>query len=240
MESYSFLALIANITPYGLLETRTFVFEDSVVPWSTYMKSFETFGSFFACGYEICAFIPAISKLAQQRQLEHESCNANISPANFVTYQNLLYNITKWQPPPIDKEMRQWSSEYGAAAEVWKHAVLIYFKASMCGSSIEDPETLEDIQGHIELALKSLHGVGSSPYGTIMMWPGLITGSCLTKDEQRQAMLFRMRFSRFPNLHLAQASRLLELLWADPDKRSFGPYGLFIMMKKHNIVLSIA
>lgn len=240
LESYCFLAVVANITPYGLLEPRTLPIDDAFLHSAKHLESYDTFGSFFACGYSICADIPSIAMLARQRLIEDERHTCHISNESKTTYHKILKKITHWQVPNLGSQMLQWSTAYQATGEIWRHAMILYLKTSMCGSTIGNAALLDEIQYHVDMVLHFLARIGSSPYGTIMMWPGLITGSCMTSSEQQQAMLQRMRLSRFPNLHLVQASNLLELLWADADERAFGPYGLFVTMKKHNINLSIA
>ena len=37
-----------------------------------------------------------------------------------------------------------------------------------------------------------------------------------------------------------QTAELLELLWKDEDPRSFGPYGLCLVMEKHQINLCLS
>ncbi|KAK4500846.1 hypothetical protein PRZ48_009038 [Zasmidium cellare] len=112
LESYSFLALTANVTPYGMLESRSLPIDDPFLTSAKQLESYDTFGSFFPCGHTIYAYIPSIAMLGNQRLQEQELDSDYCSFESTKTYEDLLASISDWQPPKIGEEMKQWSAEY--------------------------------------------------------------------------------------------------------------------------------
>ena len=68
-----------------------------------------------------------------------------------------------------------------------------------------------------------------------MMWPILIIGSCLVEKEQREVISHMLVHNQYRMRNTAQANFLLESLWKDPDEHAFGPYGLGLLMNRHNL-----
>ncbi|RVX74377.1 hypothetical protein B0A52_01502 [Exophiala mesophila] len=238
LEMYSFLNLVANVTPYGALQDRTLPFDSFLLSLS-HLEDYETFGIFLGCGYALFEMIPRIALFSRERLREEEN-QEDCSPETMSTYQTLLSDIENWKSSPPNREMKEWHMEHRIAGEMYRHNLFIYLKASMCGSCVDNPKTICEIQKHVDIVLQLRRYFPLTPYATIMLWPFVITGSCLIQQDQRQELINTLACSEFRMGHLFQACELLEHLWADDDRRSFGPYGLYLMMKKHNLNLSMA
>lgn len=234
VEAYSYLALVANIAPTDETQERTINF-DPFLSTLGVEKSLETSSSFFSCGPDLFERIPAISQLAAEsfatgRPIEKHD----------VRYATLLSEIEEWQSPPALPDMQTWASEHYSAGETYRQALLIYLKAGCSGPTVNNPKIICEIQEHIDLGLPLLYGLSHSPFGAIQMWPYMIFGSCLITDSQRRELFNSIESSRYFIAQVAQAKKLLEILWSDKDELAYGPHGLSYVMKKHGINLSMA
>lgn len=69
----------------------------------------------------------------------------------------------------------------------------------------------------------------------------MIIGSCLICQHQRQYMTHQLRNEKIVVVRqLREAANLLLCLWEDEDDRSYGPFGLHIIMRKHQMNFSIS
>ena len=156
-------------------------------------------------------------------------------------YNGLLSRLEAWRSPPLDREIVEWRSAHIATGKLYRHALFAYLEAAMCGSAVDNPKVIYQIQFHIDEVWPLLDEVRDSPYGTTMLWPLLIIGSCLVREDQRQFMRNRLESpGQWRMSQVVQALRLLNLLWDSNDRHAFGPYGLYFTMKEHGINFCMA
>ena len=125
--------------------------------------------------------------------------------------------------------------------EVFRHALLSFLKASMCGSVVNNPKVLISVQRHIDIAFPLLDPVADTPFVTVLLWPIMILGSCLICEHQRKYLAHHLRFeSKIDICQVPEAGKLLEILWNEEDERAYGPYGLYFVMRKYDINFSMA
>ena len=238
LEVYFYLVLVNSITPYGRDEARTIPF-DSFLTSLEFLKEYETFGVFFSCGQGLFEMIPQISILAMKRLAEEDSGRCSLESRS--TYESLLKTLGQWKSPPVDSEMGEWENEHVWAGEIYRQALLIFIKTSMCGSVVNNPKVIIAIQRHIDAAYPLLEVVSHSPFVTILLWPIMIIGSSLICEDQRSNLLYKLNFeTKIDICQVVQAGRLLESLWKDEDERAYGPFGLYHVMRKHHINFSMA
>lgn len=238
LEVYFYLVLVNSITPYRRDEARAIPF-DSFFTSLEFLKEYDTFGVFFSCGQGLFEMIPQISILAMNRLAEEESCSA--SEETKATYLAMVGTLMEWQSPPVASEMAEWEAEHIATGEIYRQALLIFLKASMCGSVIKNPKVIVAIQHHIDAAFPLFPSVSMSPFGTLLLWPIMIIGSCLICEHQRRFFIQRLHSEKKVDVRqVREAANLLECLWEDEDERSYGPYGLYLVMRKHQINFSMA
>jgi Fungal specific transcription factor domain len=230
LETYAYLVLVANITPYGEVQERTLPLDNFVTSLEP-LQQYSTFGTFFGCGYWLFEKIADISRLSMQR-LEEERIGKS-SRESLSTYETLLSSLNDWEPNVLELDIHPWEAKKAIAGEVYRHSILIYLKSSMCGSVIDNPKVICEIQSHIDAGLELLLNLDDSPYGTIMLWPIMIMGSCLIKLDQRLLLDGYCQKSKFQMSHVSKAADLLRLVWGDSDRRAYGPYGLHFIMEKH-------
>lgn len=240
LEVYSYLVLANSITPYGRDESRTIPF-DSFCTSLEFLREYETFGVFVGCGQGLFEIIPQISIFAMNRLAEEDAGSCDLSADSQSTYKALETALTEWQSPPVGAEMAQWEAQHVCAGEMYRQALLIFLRASMCGSVVSNPKVMVKIQKHIDVVFPLLLPLTESPFMTIMLWPTMIIGSCLICEHQRRETLNRLTHETKIDIYqVFQAARLLELLWQDDDPCAYGPFGLDFVMRKNHINFSMA
>jgi hypothetical protein len=238
LEVYCYLILVNSITPYGRDEARTIPF-DTVLTSLEFLKEYETFGVFFGCGQNLFELIPKISVLAATRLVEEES--GECTQESRTTYETLIDTLEKWHSPSVAYEMARWEAEHIMIGEVYRHSLLAFLKVSMCGSVVNNPKVLVAIQRHIDIAMPLMDRVADTPFVTILLWPIMILGSCLISEHQRKTLVHQLLFeTRIDICQVVEASKLLEILWNEEDERAYGPYGLYLVMRKYHINFSMA
>lgn len=234
LELYAYLALVANITPYALDEQRTIPL-DPVLLSLGFLQDYKDFGTVLSCGPSLFEKIPTISVFARQR-LSEDSMTGQSSIESMQIYQSLLQELLQWTSPPPRSDTENYAAAHRFIGEMYRHSLLVYLKSSMYGASVKNNlEILFEIQDHIDVVWDFLPTVLASPFGSVALWPSMILGSCLTKFSQRNDLC---SYLRSPRWHLGATEAcmtILKLLWEDPDHRAYGPFGLYLVMKKHGI-----
>ena len=238
LEVYAYLALVSNIIPYGIVQERTLPLDPFITSLGG-LKEYETFGIFFGCCHSLFELIPSISVLATKRLREEELSMR--SEETVSMYNGLLSRLEEWRAPPLDPEMAEWKSAHIATGKMYRHALFAYLKAAMCGSVVDNPKVIYQLQQHIDEVWPILDEVRNSPYGTTILWPLLIIGSCVVREDQRHSLRNRLESpGQWRMSQVIQALRLLNLLWDSNDRHAFGPYGLYFTMKEHGINFCMA
>lgn len=234
LELYTYLALVSNITPYALDEHRTIPL-DSVLLSLGFLQDYKDFGTVLSCGPSLFEKIPTMAVFARQR-LSEDSTTGQSSIESMQVYQKLLQELLQWTSPQPTSDTETYAVAHRFAGEMYRYSLLVYLKSSMYGASVKNnPEILLEIQDHINVVWDFLPAVLASPFGSVALWPSMILGSCLTNVGQRNDLC---SYLRSPRWHLGATEAcmtILKLLWEDPDHRAYGPFGLYLIMKKHGI-----
>ena len=122
------------------------------------------------------------------------------------------------------------AKQRAAALIIWQSALLIFLHSSFCESLQDDICLATEIDIHVEVTLPLLDSLTLTPLCAIMMWPAMIIGSCA--HQERQWEMFRLAEARYKMDAVKQGTKLLNLLWMDPDPRAYGPRGLEFVMQK--------
>jgi len=235
LETYAYLALVQNITPYGLLDSRELPLDDFITSLR-HLEQYETYGTHLSCGYDIFECILPIAMLARRR-LDESASHADASLQIRKAYETLHAQLGSLvQHNMLSKTLSDCRSVYVSA-------LYIFLETGLHNPLMPDEHSLSVIQSHIDSILNLTPSICETPYGTIMLWPLMIASSCMTRNEQQD--LVRYRFLNTPQWRISQvvtAVRVLRLLW---EKRhvgesTFGPYGLYEVMKEHDINFSMA
>lgn len=233
LELYAYMMVSNYLSPYGTLVGRSLQLDTTLLSHD-HLSQYKTFGTMFSTLYGLYQFIPEVARFAMHRLDEEASGMIGPSEESHRTYKELKSNIASWSPalPKFDSDIREWR-EQNETAEIIRRGLYIYLLTSMAGSLVSDFETIEVIQTYSETMLKKMLGLIHSQYQTLFMWPGVICGSCLIDPKRQQDLVRGIKSSPCSAKHVHTACEAMEMLWADPDPRSFGPYGLYRLKEKH-------
>ncbi|OAL23817.1 hypothetical protein AYO22_06136 [Fonsecaea multimorphosa] len=247
VEVYSFLVFSNSIVPCGSGDAARTVPYDSFLDSLQFLQEYQTFGVLVGCAPALFELIPPVTRLAMDRLREEEEDIQDAAaalcdkPDQQSRYDELVKILEQWRPPPVASEMAEWTLEHTWIGEIYRQALLIFVRAAVCGSVVDNPKVIAAIQRHIDVVMPLLLPVADSPFGTLLLWPVMVIGSCLVAESQRQFFLNRLyNETKVVVAQVIEAGRLLELVWNDDDKRAYGPFGLHLVMKKHKINFGVS
>jgi hypothetical protein len=245
LEIYTYLVLANSIMPYGIMDSRHVPYDGVIDNFVSTLSTYDTFGIMFAGCHGLFELIPAISQHAARRLKEEEQAPtaASLSDSD-AFYTSTNARIRDWQQSPHGATNDDCVPKRLAIGETYRHAVFIYLETAMLGTaslpaSAEVHARLHEHLAHIKDAVES-HNLVTSTFATIMLWPMVIAGSVLLPTHERGLLAQGLRMADYANCTSIQTAELLELMWADDDSRSFGPYGLYLAMKRHGINLCLS
>ncbi|KAH8649537.1 hypothetical protein BGZ61DRAFT_376133 [Ilyonectria robusta] len=234
LELYAYFVIVANITPYGLDEDRDVPYDPLLGSISELLTDYDTFGILFSSLHDLFSLIPVISLLSRRRLQQQGDTRIEAWQPSSTCRE--VKGVWGMQKAASEGPSRGWSMENHAVAEIYRHALLIYLKASMCGSVVvSGGVVVHEIQQHIAVVLPLFALVSMSSLGAILLWTTMIVCSCLIDESQQATARSNIRGCRFTTGNVEQAVELLNCLWQDPAPEAFGPYGLHYVMKKSAI-----
>jgi hypothetical protein len=122
------------------------------------------------------------------------------------------------------------------AAEGLRVALHIYLETSHAGTTVANEGTRAKIAQYTRAVFnETRHLIAARQYVAAILWPTVITASCLATPAWQEIMLYELCNGCFRMRQLEVWRDLLARLYADPDPRAFGPYGLYLMMEKHGL-----
>ncbi|KAH7420278.1 hypothetical protein BKA64DRAFT_562848, partial [Cadophora sp. MPI-SDFR-AT-0126] len=223
LEMYSYRDLAASVTPRGNLSSCDILKLDSFLDSLEALTQYSTYGVYFGCGHSIFEFIPRISSIITQ-QLSEGATGAQCSEA-YNNYKILEFELCAWKP--TGSEM---TSDQVAAAIIYQNALLFYLQSAFY-SFLDAPSLLSEIEARIGVCLPLLLSLSPSRLEGICLWPTMIIGSCLRKDEDKKILSEGLERSVYKMKGVRNCLQLLEL-WEDDIVSAFGPQGLHYVMKK--------
>jgi len=227
LEMYSYMALVATITPRGTSGTQNPSLNDFLRSAQGISKH-GTSGSFLSGIKSVFKFIPEVSLLTSQRHTEEET--GTCSATTYAQYKDLESRIRASTATNSIMDGSEMATQHAAALVIWQSALLIFLHSSFCESLQDDIRLITEIDIRVEMTLPLLESLTLTPLCAIMMWPAMIIGSCA--HQERQWEMYRLAGVKYKMSAVKQATKLLNLLWMDPDPRAYGPRGLEFVMQK--------
>jgi Fungal specific transcription factor domain len=243
---YIYLVLANCVIPYGIMDSRHVPYDSFLDNLVSTMSTYDTFGIMFAGCHRLFQMIPAISRFAA-RQLEaekDEAGNAERLLKSEAFYTSTKSRIRDWHQRELGSAEGDWDSKRLVIGETYRHALFVYLETAVLGTaglpaSADMQIELHEYITHIAEAVEG-HNLVTLPFATIILWPMVIAGSVLTQAPEREMLLRGLRAPEYTTCNSIQTAKLLELVWEDKDPRSFGPYGLYLAMEKHEINLCLS
>ncbi|KAL3439964.1 fungal-specific transcription factor domain-containing protein [Aspergillus insuetus] len=224
MEVYSYIVLCNSITPFNMNCNRTLIY-DSFLQTLDDLQGLGAFGVMFSGGHHLFELISSISLFAAQ--------DAGLD--RHQEYRQLKARIRALESPVREKHDDILRPGCSASFEVCRIALLVFLETASSPFFKYDTARMPHLQPLLDVAVLSLPQILPSNYSCILMWPIMIIGSCLMEADQRAVISHMLLHNQYGMKNTAQASMLLDLLWKDSDGYSFGPYGLGLLMDRHNL-----
>ncbi len=262
LELYTYLVVVNMVGPRDMVPSRTVIAapdaddaDDGPIFRDLYgsLSGHESFGMLFTGCHSLFELIPPITQFAARRLAEQQQGQRALAPSSppgnesssscRAFYSRTRAFIAAWAQPPPEKPLHpMWAARWVAIGETYRHALHIFLETAMLGSDAPEPDFKETMQTHA-LALGAAvldNDVLSSVFATVILWPVMVMGSVLATAELRELLLINMR-AEYTTWNSVRGADLLELMWADQndDPRCYGPYGLYLTMRKHGIDLCI-
>ncbi|KAF4999621.1 hypothetical protein FGRMN_2369 [Fusarium graminum] len=236
LELYAYHSMKLAISPRNLNSLHT-VQIDSCVYSLNVLDGYRTRGCLLDFGRPLFEMIPEISRLVEARR-EEELLDINAPTALQAQYESLIARIEAFDPYEEEIDGLRPRQERAGATMIYQHAFILYLHSAFHQDLLADPVIAAEVETRINKTMPLFFTlfVGDSPYRRMLLWPGVIMGSCSRRKEHihgfRQGLIGRA--SRTPGA-VKNGARVVELLWNDPDPRAFGPRGLSYIMTKHDI-----
>lgn len=153
---------------------------------------------------------------------------------SYTMHGILKDQIELWKPSttPLSQDFNSEEVQAAATAEIIRYGLRICLATAMAGSLVSDPETLDTIHSHIRAILDASRIVGDSRWATILSWPLVVAGSCMTNPAQREELVMQLKSSRYYMKHVLVFYEVLQSLWETDSPHAFGPYRLYLMEQK--------
>ncbi|KAH7020379.1 fungal-specific transcription factor domain-containing protein [Ilyonectria destructans] len=200
LELYAYLTVANCLTPYGLLQERTFSL-DSFITSPSSLAVYSTFGTMFAGLHDLFALIPQTSLLFSQRLMEQESGILEPTSASVELHEKLQLCLKDWklrhQDPGSSSSSDCREGGLSKVSKILQLGIEIYLIAAMEGSSILNPKIVCQFQSHLDV----IHDIGldldCSQWSATLLWPIIISGSCTIQKQQQENLSKALREQRY-------------------------------------------
>ncbi|KAJ4239278.1 hypothetical protein NW760_003033 [Fusarium oxysporum] len=240
LELYAYHTMKLAITPRSLT-SKEFVEIDASVHSLDVLDGYKSRGYLLGFGKHLFELVPKVAKLVEARRNEEQQ-NAERPTIFTKEYEYLLQRLRSVTEAADDSNGLRPHKERAGATMIYQNALIVYLQSAFHRDMLADPELMSEIEGRIDQMMPNLYTlfVSESPYRRMLLWPGVIMGSCARSEKHIAGFQagFKARASGTPGA-VKTGARIVELLWNDPDPRAFGPRGLSYIMNKHGISCSL-
>ncbi|KAK2751267.1 C6 transcription factor [Colletotrichum kahawae] len=240
LEIYSFMALKLAITPRGAMEDHPIML-DPFLESLSFLSEYKSCGFMLGFGHGLFEMIPEIASLVEKRRVE-ELNNAK-TEASYDAYQDLVERLESWDAfsNVLTGEGSSPRYQQGPAVAIYRTALIVYLHSAFHEDLHEREDLCAEIDLHIDKVLPLMWAVYSSatPFRRMMLWPGCILASFCRRPQLADGFRTVLNCNTRAPGGVKVAAKAMEMLWADPDPRAYGPRGLSMVMKKHGLSFSM-
>lgn len=240
LELHSYMVMANNLTPQGLVPSRTLP-NDAALAIVHTIEHYGTCGVMYGGYRELFALIPQVSALFSRRLDEEKTVGVTPSPdltgeADFITRKLSTWNLDEILLSPATSARAR---DQILIAEAIRHGIRIYLHAAMVGSTLPEEATAKSMRDSSDAIIGLIKTLEDQSWACNSLWTILMAGSCLTDVQRQSDLVDLLRNTRYRMDHLARSIEILEELWNNSDPLSFGPYGIFIVVQVHNPTFAI-
>ncbi|KAG4288578.1 hypothetical protein FPRO06_03400 [Fusarium proliferatum] len=224
LELYTYHTIKLAITPRSLTSNE-FVEIDPSVHSLDVLDGYKSQGYLLGFGKQLFELVPRVSKLVEARRNEEQQ-NPKRPTALSKEYDFLLQKLHSVDEAGDESNGLRPYKERAGATMIYQNALIVYLKSAFQRNMLADPELMFEIDERIDQMMPNFYNlfVSESPYRRMLLWPGVIMGSCARSEKHISGFRagFKARASGTPGA-VKIGARVVELLWNDPDPRAFGP-----------------
>lgn len=222
LEYYIYFAIIGTLTA-SKGQHRQVVISDSFVRSLAYLNRYDSHGSMLGYASDLFEIIATIALLKEDNSLGQAEADR--------IFLSLEYAIENWSPR-IPQATAESATPVLPAPDIvrcgrmFQHGVTlmlhdwyVHNHATQSQAATIKADTTNHVRRVIELLLEI--GENSTPIETTMLWPTMMAGLCISRDEGKEVMRLILQASKYDMPITAGSMDLLERVWAMP-----GPGGL--------------
>ncbi|KAF5973071.1 transcriptional activator UGA3 [Fusarium coicis] len=160
LELYAYHTMKLAITPRGLASNE-FVDLDPAVHSLDVLSGYKSRGYLIGFGKKLFELVPKVAKLVEARRNEEQN-NPHMPTA-----------LRK------DNDLRPYEERAGATM-IYQNALIVYLESAFNQDMLANSELIFEIERRIDQMMPNFYTlfVSESPYRRMLLWPGVIMGSC--------------------------------------------------------------
>lgn len=239
-ELYAYMVLVQNISPTTEFSSRTLPF-DPLVSDLERLRQFSTSGAMFGCAHGLFELIPAICAFGSERRIQMSMGQTN--DESMQEFEDLRSKVVGWRPPELTGSP-DWVRQQRSGAEVQRSGTLIFLYAALHQTTLPTAEFVADVQPVVARTLSMGLPLVSNPQGypmvTIMLWPALLVGSCITNLAQQKIVdkALAIIYATYQADIVESVRRIMNVFWTQKD--TYGPIALDQMIRNGGLKFCIA
>lgn len=235
LENYAYAALLACLAePVSGESCEPSSVDDDLRSLLQRVRTYPMYGSLIGDAYELYQLIPEIARYVWCPEQRRGMCQYHdcLEAYKAIETKLLLWPDGNAQACSEDAQ-RYFTAELGNGIMIRNSLLMLLRYSWIRQRHTFDQAMDEGIQPLIDdnMVLEEL--LAASPVMNVSLWPLMVTGSMMRKDEQRLAFAHRLRAHRTRVPVMSSTLRLLDWLWHDTEIQSHGPEALARVARKH-------
>lgn len=232
LEIYAYLALVAQLEgPVSGGDCWSSSSDGHLASILDHLQGCRTFGNMFGCAHALYKMIPDVAKHIWCPKRHTADCPYHSS---YEAYHALKSRIKSWRnedeeasSPASSNSNSSLNSSFSAAEYAYGMTIQNALLMLLHYAHIRDDDDLEramkeKIQPLVDGNLMLLQLVSEAPVVNVSLWPLVVLGSMLRKDEQKQIFVARLRNHSGQVRATSRMVELLSLVWKHTATAGYG------------------
>lgn len=232
---YTYHAMKVALSPRNMIRENKVDIDPSVHSLDL-ISGYKSRGCLLGFGQRLFEMIPQIHRLVEARR-EEEMLGLE-STILEERYHSLVAKLEALDAFEENIEGSRPRQERAGATLIYQNALIVYLHSAFNKDMLSDAALSAELEARLDKTMPTFFSlfVGDSPYRRTLLWPGVIMASCARRREHIGGFRAGLvgKSSRTPGA-VKLGSRIVNMLWEDPDPRAFGPRGLSYIATKHDI-----
>jgi hypothetical protein len=233
LEVYVYLALLAYLEgPSSRLPSSS---SDHLLSTLDHLRNYRTFGSLLGCAHRLYELIPEVSDLVWCRRRRSSGSDYQSTDE---AYEALKTRIESWPDetdtgPGSPGPLSETSAEYAAGVMIRNTLLMLLHHSQIFGRPALKQAMTEKIQPLVDDNMAFLDVLSDAPVANVSLWLLVVTGSMMQKSDQKQCLAQRLKSHHSQTPVASRAVEILTWIWNDPEKDSYGLYGVAKVASEH-------